>query len=118
MKVKVKKIKFNDYVPRGVFEQIHWGKDIAMQQLEELGVPFGAKVELYAKPITHAYWEPDGVWDICSNCKVPTVQPHIKGLPKNKYCPYCGAEMDGASSFGTEFIELTNALYGKMGEQK
>ena len=37
-----------DVVSRGVFEQIKWERDMAMQQLEEHGIPFGAKADVVA----------------------------------------------------------------------
>lgn len=95
MKAKAKKIKFNDYVPRGVFEQVRWEKDIAMQQLEELGVPFGAKVELYAEPILHAYWRGiDSDRTYCSNCGTNPPYNQFGGLGLSNFCPQCGAQMD------------------------
>ncbi len=90
MKVKVKKIKFNDYVPRGVFEQIRWEKDIAMQQLEELAVPFGAKPELYAKPIVHAHWTTEFCCSVCGQ-EAPCLGRCVYEL--SNYCPNCGAYM-------------------------
>lgn len=98
MKVKIKKeIKKDnpsDMVSRGAFEQVRWERDVAFRELEELGIPFGVVATDYAKPIIHAHWISDGVWDICSNCHGQHVQPHIKGLPTHLYCPYCGATMD------------------------
>ena len=59
------------------------------------------------KPVVHAHWEQDGVWDICSHCKRPTLQPHIKGLPQNKYCPNCGAQMDGTdTNVGSKGVKI------------
>ena len=90
-----KKIKFNDYVSRGVFEQVRWEKDVAMQQLEELGVPFGAKPELYAEPIVHAYWrEINSTRTICSNCGTNPSYNKFGGLALSNFCPQCGAQMD------------------------
>ncbi len=34
-----------DVVSRGVFEQVMWERDIAIQQLKELGYEFGEKIE-------------------------------------------------------------------------
>lgn len=97
MKVKVKKIKFNDYVPRGVFEQVRWEKDIAMQQLEELGVSFGAKPELYAKPIIHAHWEEQNdATHFCSRCGNDATYTYEGKELVGFLCPFCGAQMDEA----------------------
>lgn len=34
-----------DVVSRGVFEQVKWERDMAMQQLEEHGIPFGGEAD-------------------------------------------------------------------------
>ena len=36
-----------DVVPMGVFEQVRWERDVAIGQLEELGIGFGEKVNKY-----------------------------------------------------------------------
>lgn len=99
MKVKVKKFNPDGYVSRAAFEQIRWEKDVAMQQLEELGVPFGAKVELYAKPIVHAHWrkiEPTKNFEAgarCSHCEV-CAGYWDEVIEEFDFCPFCGAKMD------------------------
>ena len=42
---RISKLPAVDAVSRGLFEQIKWERDIAMQQLEEHGIAFGAKKE-------------------------------------------------------------------------
>ena len=37
--------KIIDYVPKGLFEQYKWERDIAIAQLNELGLSFGQKVD-------------------------------------------------------------------------
>lgn len=39
-------IPASDVVSRGVYEQVQWERDMAMQQLEEHGIPFGAKADV------------------------------------------------------------------------
>ena len=34
-----------DVISRGVFEQVKWERDMAMQQLEEHGIPFGGEAD-------------------------------------------------------------------------
>ena len=34
-----------DVVPRSIFEQVKWERDIAMKQLEDLGIGFGEEVK-------------------------------------------------------------------------
>ena len=95
MKVKVKKFNPNGYVSRAAFEQVRWEKDVAMQQLEELGVPFAAKVELYAKPIMHAHWDMENLKRVmCSYCKNYPPYDYFGRYMLSKFCPHCGAQMD------------------------
>ena len=58
--------KFIDYVPRGLFDQIKWERDVAIAQLEELGIFFGEKIdgiyltkEKYDELISWAICDPD-----------------------------------------------------------
>ena len=46
-------------------------------------------------PVRHGRWGVDGVYVICSVCKRFTLSPIIKQIPTFKYCPNCGAKMDG-----------------------
>ena len=48
-----------------------------------------------AEPVRHGKWRNDGIMEICSECNMPTMQPHIARQPQFKICPYCGAKMDG-----------------------
>lgn len=48
-----------------------------------------------AEPVRHGKWIKDGVMERCSECNMPTMQPHISGQPQFKICPYCSAKMDG-----------------------
>lgn len=70
-----------DMVSRGVFEQVMWERDVAIDQLKELGYGFGEK------PRTGHWIEcEDEVKVYCSECK------EISDYPTN-YCPNCGADM-------------------------
>ena len=44
LKRYVKRVPAVDAVSRGVYDQIKWERDIAIEQLAELGIGFGAKV--------------------------------------------------------------------------
>lgn len=46
-------------------------------------------------PIRHGRWDVDGVYVVCSVCNILTLSPIVKQLPTFKYCPNCGAKMDG-----------------------
>ena len=49
------------------------------------------------KPVVHAHWYRNWVdVPVCSNCKFGwDSQPELDGKPLFKYCPNCGAKMDG-----------------------
>ena len=44
--------------------------------------------------VAHGHWIRDGVFNDCSVCGMPYIQPHINGNPTFKYCPNCNAKMD------------------------
>ena len=46
-------------------------------------------------PVRHGRWVFDGVYDVCSVCNRLTLSPIVKQLKTFKYCPNCGARMDG-----------------------
>lgn len=46
-------------------------------------------------PVRHGRWDVDGVYVVCSVCNRLTLSPIVKQLPTFKYCPNCGARMDG-----------------------
>ena len=46
-------------------------------------------------PVRHGRWCVDGVYVVCSVCNRFTLSPIVKQLPTFKYCPNCGARMDG-----------------------
>ena len=47
------------------------------------------------EPVKHGRWDVDGVYVVCSVCNRLTLSPIVKQLPTFKYCPNCGAKMDG-----------------------
>lgn len=92
----IEKAEVIDAVPRSVYEQVCWERDIAINQLEEIGISFGEKTD-GVKRVIHGYWIFPTViggraWNIphCSVCDgVPC------GTDENtKYCANCGAKMD------------------------
>ena len=48
-------------------------------------------------PVRHGRWGVDGVYVVCSVCNRFTLSPIVKQLPTFKYCPNCGAKMDGGN---------------------
>ena len=81
-----------DVVSREVFEQVMWERDVALKQLEDLGVGFGEKVHgRWVDKATGRY----GQWQ--SWCSVCGKHSGIGGIESNRhkpYCPNCGAKMD------------------------
>ena len=49
-------------------------------------------------PVRHGQWGVDGVYVVCSVCNRITLSPIVKMLPTFKFCPNCGAKMDGEVS--------------------
>lgn len=89
-----------DVVSFGVYEQVAWERDIAIQQLrEDYGVELGQKKADVAY-VQHGRWieESDG-GTRCSVCN-KRVRDATGGrddpvnLSKMPYCPKCGAKMD------------------------
>ena len=82
----------------GCIQQFKWERDIALEQLEELGLSLGQKVD--DVKIKHGYWT---LLKNCSNAGVYCSVCHKKVYRVNyanvkvesKYCPNCGARMDG-----------------------
>ena len=80
-----------DAVSRGVFEQFKWERDVAMEQLEEHGIAFGAKKQGDAVPVV-----------CCGECAIPhnkwTGCPKLGGLvtPPDFYCAYGERKEDNA----------------------
>lgn len=75
-----------DAVLRGAYEQCAWECKVAMEQLEEHGIPFGCIADVRA--IRHGFWihKHNGTFQ-CSVCG--------KDASKMKFCGNCGAKMDG-----------------------
>ena len=84
-----------DAVSRGVFEQVKWERDVAIEQLESYGVSLGEKADVVK--VVHGRWEQSKSMVLsykCSKCK-GWVTKHSVNEPNFNYCPNCGAKMDG-----------------------
>lgn len=82
-------------VTLGAYKQLKWERDMAMSQLEEHGIPFGGKADVQA--VRHGKWIWDsgyGYWE-CTNCNKYVDKTNDLTRGKTKYCPNCGAKMDG-----------------------
>ena len=75
-------------VSLGVFEQVKWERDVAIEQLKELGYSLGEK------PKTGEWQQDrDGTY-LCSECGSGfKEQPTLMGKPMFLYCPLCGVRM-------------------------
>lgn len=84
-----------DVVSVGVLEQYKWERDVAIAQLEELGIGFG-QVKPDIEVVRHGYWieieeNETGHLLECSECKEWIF--HNFNYISN-YCSHCGAKMD------------------------
>lgn len=93
----------------GYIKQIRWERDIALQQLEEIGCSFGQNMTEIKEKLESSNKEsarPRGEWFLlshcsnagvyCSNCnkKVFKEEMYYANVKiKSKFCPNCGAEM-------------------------
>lgn len=78
-----------DTVSRGVFEQVMWERDVAIEQLKELGYGLGEKPRTGHWIMTGDYLTTDyssTEYVKCSCC-------HVDSLEEGNYCPNCGAKM-------------------------
>ena len=85
-----------DVVGRSAYDQTKWERDIAMQQLADAGIPFGAKVEVvHAKWIPHEHMSrtPYARNYDCSACGNSPIET-------GDFCNKCGAKMDGGANHG------------------
>ncbi len=80
-----------DAVSRGVFEQVKWERDVAMQQLEEHGIPFGGEADDVVNVVR------------CKDCKYTEMIVDIIGNPQ-LYCRhhryYPNVDFDDFCSWG------------------
>lgn len=80
-------------IPKGLYDQIKWERDVAIDQLKSYGIELGEKADVarvqhgewLLKRIGHGhYWE-------CSVCHKNT---GIYVTKDTNYCPNCGAKME------------------------
>lgn len=70
-------------------ESVHYERVAFQQEVDQM-----RRIE--AEPVRHGTWLPDrtmGVYWVCSNCGFPSEASGAFKL--YKYCPSCGAKMDG-----------------------
>ena len=102
--VTKKTLECDDTVSRGVFDQVRWERDIAIEQLHELGYELGQKIEpcdaISRQAVMDCFkkWQPymaTRLWDFEQELsKLPTVTQKCEKCAMNgsgsKYCDNCG----------------------------
>lgn len=86
-------------IQKGLYDQIKWERDVAIDQLKSYGIGLGEKADV--KKVVHGKWfilddcANDGVY--CSEChkRVYKLDYSTKQKLKSNFCPNCGAKMDG-----------------------
>lgn len=84
-----------DAVSKGVYDQVRWERDVAIAQLEELGIGFG-QVKPDIEVIKHGHWKvieenETGRLLECSECK-EWIFHNFNYI--SDYCSHCGSKMD------------------------
>ena len=88
-----------DVVSMEAYKQVCWELDVAIEQLQSYGVGFAEKKEL--EEVRHGEWIPVQYTYFglkryeCSECKDDEYWQKRYLEHKEKYCPNCGAKMDG-----------------------
>ncbi len=85
-------------VPKSYADQIRWERDIAVEQLNEIGCQFGQKMDEVKKKLGVAH----GEWIVgskprCSVCGKSALREYdreawLSYVPSD-FCPHCGADM-------------------------
>ena len=92
-------IPTDDVVPVGAYNQVAWERDMAIEQLKQIGKSFGEQMD-DVRSVVHGKWiEREDMcygWNIweCSACHEDFCVE--EGTPKDNeyhFCPNCGADM-------------------------
>lgn len=87
-----------EVVPKELYEQILWERNIAMEQLEEYGIGFASKKknEVEAKPVAHGKnLSTDNPTRFeCSVCGCEDWDTTTCDVDVYKFCPKCGVPID------------------------
>ena len=90
-----------DVVSIGVLAQVQWERDVAIDQLKSYGVGFAEKADVAR--VKHGKWfslkkcSNAGVY--CSVCRKKVYkEKYANQKLLSKYCPNCGAKMDGETN--------------------
>ena len=87
-----------DSVPRSVYEQVCWERDIAIKQLNEIGISLGEKID-DVKRIVHGKWISKLNIDHAAveervDCSICGSAFSSMSFLCYDYCPNCGSKMD------------------------
>lgn len=81
-----------EVVPKELYEQILWERNIAMEQLEEHGIGFAAKKK---NDVVKAQWlEVSGGRIICDHCGNYPLYDYLGKQVFSNVCPHCNAQME------------------------
>ena len=113
-----------DAVPKSYADQIRWERDIAIEQLKEIGCSLGQKMDdvkkkLNAVPVVHGEWIYNDFikeWE-CSNCHSSISLSDDRNSHPN-YCPQCGAKMRGEKPKTYEHLVKIAEFEGLTDEEK
>ena len=81
--------EFQQYKPSHGFEHA------IQRKICEAEIAIGKTQAADVAPVQHGRWYVDGVYVVCSVCNSFTLSPIVKRLPTFKFCPNCGARMNG-----------------------
>ena len=82
-----------DVVSSKTLNQVMWERDLAIEQLESYGVGLGQKADV--APVVHGKWIPVEAYGIGNTAKCSECEKRQYGYDGFKFCPNCGAKMDG-----------------------
>lgn len=92
----------SEAVPIGVFEQVKWERDMAINQLKDIGKEFGEVMDDVGR-VRHGHWIHEFPYVghltnfyLCSVCRAEW-NAIDNDMERFDYCPRCGAKMDEVS---------------------
>lgn len=97
IRVFIENIPASDVVSREEYEQVRWERDVAIEQLSQIGKSFGEKMDDIAT-MRYGRWEWLGPNELvrgcmCGTCSVCKVRS--KYITNTAVCPNCGTRMRG-----------------------
>lgn len=78
----------------GAFEQVRYERDVALEQLKEIGCEFGQKMDEVKSALEKQVKKKPVFHDNCGNRTVSSRCPKCFDLVSAPYCRYCGQALD------------------------